>query len=73
MTSNWYKANKSYLLNYKRMWRVDNPDKAREIDKRNHQKHKQQRNEYSIGYYYKNRAKILAKMKENYQKKKHEK
>ena len=72
-TKEWYSNNRSYALNYKRMYRVDNIEKVKEIERQNHLKHKQKRNEYCLSYYYLNRDKILAQMRENYKRKKESK
>lgn len=66
----WYYANRSYILNYHRMYRVDNPEKTQEKDRKHHLKHKVYRNKVSLDYYYKNRERLLNKMKENYHNKK---
>jgi hypothetical protein len=67
MTSKeWYAKNRSYEINYKRMWRVDNPEKAKAIDKRHREKHKESRNQYCREYYYKNRDRLLAYQKRYY-------
>ena len=72
MTKEWYRNNRSYALNYKRMARVDNIEKVTEQERRSHIKNKEKRNAYCLNYYYTHRDEMLARHKARYQEKKEE-
>lgn len=55
---------------YKKIRKLLNAEKLKMRWKINHQKHRLYRNEYCLGYYYLNKERILANMREAYQKKK---
>jgi hypothetical protein len=71
-SNDWYDKNRSYALNHKRMYRVDNYEKVREIEKKSHLKHKEKRNAYSRNYYY-THPELLEYQKARYHRLKEEK
>lgn len=59
----WYRENKSYALNHKRMYTVDNPEKMKDIWARSHVKHKEKRNAYCNNYNKKPENKERARLR----------
>ena len=63
-------VNKNIPTRTKKEYLEHNKDKKKEYDRKHYLKNKEKKNKYSIDYQNKNKEKILAKKKEEYQKKK---